>query len=230
VGAEASRGNDPLRRLLLIDDDPRLATILTAYLRQHGFELAWADRPSKGLVLLADRPELILLDVMLPERDGFEVCRHLRVTGDLTPIIMLTGRGADDDRIHGLDLGADDYLPKPFNHRELVSRIEAVLRRRLPAPIAQDGLDAERRLLCLDGREIPLTAMEFKLLEHMATRPGRVFARGELISLVDETGASESFDRAIDSHIFRLRSKIEADPKAPSRLLTVRGIGYTFQW
>lgn len=219
-----------MRKLLLIDDDQTLAMLLQALLAQHGFELAWADRPSTGKAMLAAGPELVLLDVMMPEQNGFEVCRELRAQGVKTPIIMLTARGADDDRITGLKLGADDYLPKPFNHLELLARIEAVLRRSPPVAAATNVLDRDRRSLRLDGREIALTAMEYRLMEALAGNPGRVYSRNALIELLDEAGAAESFDRAIDSHVSRLRNKIEANPREPKHLLTVRGLGYRFEW
>ncbi|MFN3431182.1 MAG: response regulator transcription factor [Candidatus Sericytochromatia bacterium] len=219
-----------MRKLLLIDDDQTLAMLLKALMAQHGFELAWADRPSTGRVMLADRPELLLLDVMMPEQNGFEVCRQLRAEGNRTPIIMLTARGADDDRINGLKLGADDYLAKPFNHLELIARVEAVLRRLPTHEPRGDKLDPDRRVLRIGGREVPLTTMEYRLMEAMAGHPGRAYSRTELMDLLDETGAIESFDRAIDSHVSRLRNKIEPSPKEPRHLLTVRGLGYRFQW
>lgn len=219
-----------MRKLLMIDDDQTLAMLLKALLAQSGFDLIWADRPSTGLPLLADRPELLLLDVMLPEQNGFEVCRQLRAQGDQTPIIMLTARGEDTDRITGLNIGADDYLPKPFNHLELIARIEAVLRRRPPAESPGNGLDRDRRTLWLGGRAIPLTAMEYRLLEILTNRPGRTYTRAEMMDLLDETGSLESFERAIDSHVSRLRSKLEADPRNPRHLITVRGVGYRFEW
>lgn len=221
-----------MRKLLLIDDDRTLAMLLKSVLFEHGFELEWADRPSAGLPKLAERPELLLLDVMMPEQDGFEVCRQLRERGEETPIIMLTGRGDDMDRIKGLNLGADDYLAKPFNHLELLARIGAVLRRRPrpDAPASGSRLDHERRTLWLEGREIGLTAAEYRLLRAMTEAPGRVFSRAELLDTLDEAGAAESFDRAIDSHLSRLRNKVEADPRNPRHLHTVRGMGYKFQW
>ena len=220
----------PMRKLLMIDDDQTLAMLLKSVLAQEGFELAWADRPSKGIPLLADRPELLLLDVMLPELDGFEVLRKLRAEGEQTPIIMLTGKGDDTDRIKGLNLGADDYLAKPFNHLELLARVAAVLRRRPPAEAPGDRFDKERRTLRLGGREIPLTATEYRLLEALTAAPGRVFSRAELMDVLDEAGATEAFDRAVDSHVSRLRGKVELDPRNPRHLFTVRGLGYRFQW
>lgn len=224
-------------RLLMIDDDRTLAMLLRSVLAAHGYELDWADRPSSGLPKLQQHPDLLLLDVMLPERDGFDVCRELRAAGNPIPIIMLTGRGADTDRIQGLKLGADDYLPKPFNHLELIARVEAVLRRQgawntpvTPAPVPTDRLDHARRTLWLAGREYPLTAAEFRLLETLTAAPGRVFSRNELMASLDEAGASEAFDRAIDSHISRLRNKIEKDARHPQHLHTLRGMGYRFTW
>lgn len=221
------------RKLLLIDDDQDLADLLRDFLARHGYALDWADRPSEGMKRLSEHPDLVLLDVMLPEADGFEVCRKLREAGSAVPVIMLTARGDDTDRIRGLRTGADDYLPKPFNPMELLARIEAVLRRvpvAAPAPSPSRGLDPDKRAIRLDDREIPLTPTEFRILEAMARQPGRAFTRDQLLDLMDDAGAVESFDRAIDIHISRLRAKIESDPKQPQHLLTVRGLGYRFEW
>jgi DNA-binding response OmpR family regulator len=218
------------RKLLLIDDDRDLAQLLTDFVGRQGYELLWADRPSAGFTRLEDRPDLILLDVMLPEMDGFAVCTELRSRGVATPIIMLTARGDDMDRIQGLRLGADDYLPKPFNPLELLARVEAVLRRVPPEERPENGLDADTRALRLEGREVPLTPTEYKLLEAMTASPGRAFTRDQLLDLLDEAGAVEAFDRAIDIHISRLRAKVEEDPKQPRHLQTVRGVGYRFTW
>lgn len=221
------------RKLLLIDDDQDLADLLRDFLARHGYALDWAERPSEGLKRLSEHPDLVLLDVMLPEADGFEVCRKLRDAGSSVPVIMLTARGDDTDRIRGLRTGADDYLPKPFNPLELLARIEAVLRRVpavAPTPLPSRGLDPDKRMIRLDDREIPLTPMEYRLLEAMARQPGRAFTRDQLLDLMDDAGAVESFDRAIDIHISRLRAKLEADPKQPQHLLTVRGVGYRFEW
>ncbi|MDB5100457.1 MAG: chemotaxis protein CheY [Cyanobacteria bacterium RYN_339] len=215
------------RKLLLIDDDRELAELLQAFVARNGYELAWADRPSRGFELLADRPELVLLDIMLPEQDGFAVCQAIRATGNATPVIMLTARGDDDDRIRGLQIGADDYLPKPFNPKELLARVEAVLRRG-PARPQGRGLDPDQRSLRLGEREITLTPNEYRLLDAMLAQPGRAFSRDQLLELSED--ASESFDRAIDIHMSRLRSKIEADPRQPKHLITVRGVGYRWDW
>lgn len=221
-----------MRKILLIDDDHTLAMLLKTVLAQHGYDMAWADRPSKGIPMLGDKPELLLLDVMLPKLDGFAVCEKLRAAGEETPILMLTGRGGDDDRIKGLNLGADDYLAKPFNHLELLARMGAVLRRRPLASVDAEHnmLDRNRRTLKLEGKEIGLTAAEYRLLEVLTDAPGRVFSRAELMDAMDEAGAVEAFDRAIDSHVSRLRSKIEPDVRVPRHLHTVRGMGYRFQW
>lgn len=219
-----------MRKIMLVDDDATLAMLLKALLAQHGFDLIWADRPSRALQMLAERPELLLLDIMLPERDGFTFCQDLREGGNQTPIIMLTARGAAADRVNGLKLGADDYLPKPFDHLELVARVEAVLRRRPQELDPGNGIDRDRRTLRIGGREVALTAMEYRLVEALVGAPGRVFSRSELIAMLDDAGAAESFDRAIDSHISRLRNKIELDGRNPLHLLTVRGMGYRFQW
>ncbi len=220
----------PSRKLLLIDDDYDLAELLRDFLARHGYVLDWADRPSEGMKRLEERPDLILLDIMLPESDGFEVCRRIRASGSSVPVIMLTARGDDADRIRGLRGGADDYLPKPFNPLELLARVEAVLRRVPPAEPAARGLDPDRRCFVLDGRDIPLTPSEYRILEAMVEHPGRAFTRDQLLDLLDEAGAVESFDRAIDIHVSRLRAKLEEDPKQPRHLLTVRGVGYRFEW
>ncbi|MBU6429577.1 MAG: response regulator transcription factor [Cyanobacteria bacterium REEB65] len=222
------------RKLLLIDDDQELAELLGDFVSMHGYDLIWADRPSKGLACLAEKPDLLLLDVMLPESDGFALCRDLRESGQSVPVIMLTARGDDIDRIQGLQFGADDYLPKPFNPLELLARVEAVLRRtdsnRTVSAPGRRGLDPDRRLLIVDDREIPLTPSEYRILEAMTASAGRVFSRDHLLALLDSAGAIDSFDRAIDIHISRLRSKVETDPRHRRHLITVRGAGYRFEW
>ncbi len=223
-----------MRNILMIDDDATLSFLLKTVMVEHGFDITIADRPSKGIPLLGDHPDLLLLDVMLPEIDGFEVIRKIREAGDQTPIIMLTGKGGDADRIKGLNLGADDYLAKPFNHMELLARVNAVLRRELRAEPdsapAGSKLDHDRRTLKVEGREIALTAMEYRMLTVLTEAPGRVFSRNELIEALDEAGASEAFDRAIDSHVSRLRAKVELDTRHPRHIHTVRGMGYKFTW
>lgn len=216
------------RKLLLIDDDGALAQLLADFVGRQGYSLDWADRPSQGFERLAARPDLILLDVMLPEYDGFEFCRRLRASDNAVPVLMLTARGDDLDRIRGLQIGADDYLPKPFNPAELMARVEAILRR--AAPAAGKGLDPDQHVLHLAEKTVALTPTEYRLLEVLTAAPGRAFSRSQLLERLDEAGISESFDRAIDIHISRLRSKVEEDPKRPRHLITVRGMGYRFEW
>lgn len=222
-----------MRKLLLIDDDRTMASLLTSLLRQHGFEVAWAGTPSEGLRKLDGDTALILLDIGLPEEDGFAVLRRLRDQGERRPIVLLTAREDDQDCIRGFNLGADDYILKPFNYLVLVARIEAALRRAAwasPTAPPGDGLDRDQRVLRLGGRAVPLTVTEYRMLEVMTARAGRTFSRGEMWELIDESGATDSFDRAIDLHVSRLRTKIELNPKEPRHLVTVRGVGYRFEW
>lgn len=214
--------------LLLVDDDAKLARLLRAYAEREGFELRWAERPSQARAMLAEaRPALVLLDVMLPEQDGFSFCAALRDSGDRTPVIMLTARGAPADRVVGLNGGADDYVAKPFDPPELFARVNAVLRRTPPLP--GPGLDADTLSLHIDGRSVTLTASEFRLLEALTARAGQTFTRERMLELLGDD-AIDLFDRAIDQHVSRLRAKVELDPKQPKHLLTVRGVGYRFVW
>lgn len=222
-----------MKKLLLVDEDRTIASLLKSLLAFHGYEVSSVERPSMIRECLDARTELILMDVVLPELDGFEVCRTLRAAGERRPIIMLAAKGDDADRIRGLTLGADDYMSKPFNPLELVARIEAVLRRSTrttrPTTMAK-GLDPESRVLRHSGRAIALTPTEYRLMEAFTGRPGRTFTRGELLNLLDTDATLESYDRAIDLHISRLRTKLEEDLKQPRHLLTVRGLGYRFEW
>lgn len=220
-------------RVLIVDDDTRLAAMVASYLRSHGFEVDTRSDGASGLAMaLHGRYDAVLLDVMLPDADGFELCRTLRAQTDV-PIVMLTARGEDTDRIVGLELGADDYLPKPFNPRELVARLKAILRRARPsAPtdVLRFGrlqIDRGARVARVDGRPVELTAHQFDLLRALAERAGRVLSRAQLMQLVrgDEL---EAFDRSIDVHVSRIRAAIEDDPKHPKRILTLRGAGYLF--
>ncbi|HTO07597.1 MAG TPA: response regulator [Myxococcota bacterium] len=222
-------------RILLIDDDTRLSAMLAEYLGARGLEaVARADAASGLAELERGGYDAVVLDVMLPDADGFELCRSLRARSDL-PIVMLTARGDEEDRIVGLELGADDYLPKPFNPRELLARLHAVLRRRGAGGGARAAtlrfgrleIDRDARVVRLDGAERPLTAHQFALLVALAERAGRVLSRDALMNLV--RGESlEAFDRSIDVHVSRIRAAIEDDPKRPRRLLTLRGAGYVF--
>ncbi len=222
-------------RLLIIDDDARLAAMLSDYLSAAGFVVERRLTGRDGLAALeAATFDAVILDVMLPDIDGFEVCRTIRARAE-TPILMLTARGEDTDRIVGLEIGADDYLPKPFNPRELQARIRAILRRGRvaagsPGAILRFGrlqIDRESRMVRIDGEERLLTSYQFDLLVALAENAGRVLGRERLMDLVK--GAElDAFDRSIDVHISRIRAAIEDDPKHPRRILTVRGAGYVF--
>jgi DNA-binding response OmpR family regulator len=222
---------------LLIDDDARLGELVKEYLGKHEIAVTVAADGERGLAALGHgRFDVVLLDVMLPGADGFEVCRRLRATPELTtlPVIMLTARGDDVDKIVGLELGADDYLAKPFNPRELLARIRAVLRRGRPAPsttsrfrAGQLEIDFDSCEVTVAGRRQVLTAYEFELLGALARAAGRVLSREQLLDALK--GAEyEAFDRSIDVHISKLRAKLEANPKAPRYIKTVRGAGYVF--
>ncbi len=222
--------------LLIIDDDEKLNQLLTRYLEGFGFRLLSATRPDKGLALLKKKsPELVILDVMLPEMNGFEVCKQIR-TESTVPIIMLTARGDLMDRVVGLELGADDYLPKPFEPRELAARIQSILRRtqpRQPQPdqatltIGRLTLDTGRRRAMLDGEELALTTNEFNALALLASHPGRVLDRDEILQELRGMD-SEAFNRTVDITISRLRQKLGDDPRQPVFIKTVWGTGYIF--
>ena len=219
--------------ILMIEDDEHLAAMVSEYLDTHGFAVTVAPTGERGLERLARGGfQAVLLDVMLPDMDGFEICRRIRAGGD-TPVLMLTARGDDTDRIVGLELGADDYLPKPFNPRELLARLKAILRRRARPqhrPLLRFGrleIDREARCVRLDGRERPLTSHQFDLLAALAESAGRVLSREALMERV-RGDALEAFDRSIDVHVSRIRAAIEDDPRRPRRILTVRGAGYVF--
>jgi DNA-binding response OmpR family regulator len=221
-------------RVLLIDDDDALGRLVGEYLGPFGFEVVIAPRGQAGLDRLrTDSFAAVLLDVMLPDLDGFEVCRRIRA-GSGVPILMLTARGQDEDRIVGLELGADDYLPKPFNPRELLARLRALLRRQraatgLAAPLRFGRLeiDKDARVVRLGGEERALTGYQFDLLLALAESPGRVLSRDALMSRLRGDGL-EAFDRSIDVHVSRLRAILEDDPRHPRRIITVRGAGYVF--
>jgi two-component system, OmpR family, phosphate regulon response regulator OmpR len=222
-------------RILIIDDDQRLAAMVADYLGGHGFAVERRLTGNEGLALLARQAfDAVVLDIMLPDLDGLEVCRRLRASSDV-PVLMLTARGEDTDRIVGLELGADDYLPKPFNPRELLARLRAVLRRRrgalsgAPPPLRFGRLEVDRaaRQARLDGEIRAMTSYQFDLLAALAEHAGRVLSRDRLMDLV-KGEAPEPFDRSIDVHISRIRAAIEDDPKHPRRIITVRGTGYVF--
>ena len=221
-------------RVLMIEDDERLAAMVSEYLAGNGLQVTVAARAERGLSLLSRGGfQAVLLDVMLPDLDGFEVCRRIRARSDV-PVLMLTARGDDTDRIVGLELGADDYLPKPFNPRELLARLKAILRRRGPdasrQPVLRFGrleIDREARAVRVDGGERTLTSHQFDLLVGLAESAGRVLSREALMARVRAEGL-EPYDRSIDVHVSRIRAAIEDDPRHPRRIITVRGAGYVF--
>ena len=220
-------------RLLIIDDDARLAAMVADYLTAAGFVDERRFTGRDGLAALDGAAiDAVILDVMLPDIDGFEVCRTIRTRAE-TPILMLTARGEEMDRIVGLEIGADDYLAKPFSPRELQARIRAILRRsRAPAAGAalrfgRLAIDRESRTVRVDGEEKILTSHQFDLLAALADNAGRVLNREKLLDLV-KGEELDAFDRSIDVHISRIRAAIEDDPKHPRRIITVRGAGYVF--
>lgn len=225
----------PRTAVLLIDDDVRLATLLKEYLNKQDMELAHAEDGEHGLTALRrSRYDVVLLDLMMPGIDGLEVCRRIRADSELgqTAVLMLTAKGDDIDRIVGLELGADDYLPKPFNPRELLARIRAILRRGVaqatPRRRFRSGeleIDLEGRTVTCVGRPISLTHYEFQLLAVLARAAGRVLSRDQLLDAL-KGEEYDSFDRSIDVHISKLRSKIEPNPKEPRYIRTMRGVGY----
>jgi two-component system, OmpR family, phosphate regulon response regulator OmpR len=220
-------------KILLVEDDPRLARMVEDYLREGGFSVMHAASGKGGVEMAQRTPfDAIILDLMLPDIDGLEVCRQIR-TQARTPILMLTARGDALDRIIGLEMGADDYLPKPFEPRELLARLRAVLRRSQAAPAANIlrfgrlEVDKDAREVRIDGVHRPLTAYQYEIMLAMAERAGRVLSREALFDIL-KGESIEAFDRSIDVHISRIRSAIEDNPKRPRRVLTVRGAGYVF--
>jgi DNA-binding response OmpR family regulator len=223
-------------RVLLIDDDGTLARMLSEYLSSYGLSVDWAKDAEVGLEKLRGAPpDVVVLDVMLPGLDGFGLLPRLRAIDDV-PVLMLTARGEDTDRIVGLELGADDYLSKPFNPRELLARLRALVRReRRAGHDSGSGLlrfgrltiDRTRRQVHLGDEERQLTGHQFDLLVALAENAGKVMTRDQLLRLVRGT-ALEPFDRSIDVHVSRIRAAVEEDPKSPRRILTIRGVGYVF--
>ena len=231
------------QHLLLIEDDARLAAMVAQYLEQSGYTVSCAGDGLTGLAQLGNSPngvaiDMVLLDLMLPDIDGLEVCRRIRAlpTGQAqVPVLMLTAKGDAMDRIIGLEIGADDYLPKPFEPRELLARIRAVLRRRVEGPVPDSKslhfgsleIDRDARTVSVSGAVCDLTSYQFDLLVALAERAGRVLTRDQIMEAV-RGRELDAFDRSIDVHMGRIRAAIEADPKAPKRILTVRGVGYVF--
>ncbi len=233
-------------KLLMIEDDARLANMVGEYLEQNGFSVDRMADGTSGLARLAQpvagvsAPDLVILDLMLPDIDGLEVCRRIRALNSAaahTPILMLTAKGDPMDRIIGLELGADDYLPKPFEPRELLARIRAVLRRHDESTQDDEGektlrfgsleIDRNGRRVSVAGAPCELTSYQFDLLVALAERAGRVLTRDQIMEAV-RGRELEAFDRSIDVHMGRIRAAIETDVKTPKRILTVRGVGYVF--
>ncbi len=228
------------QQLLMIEDDARLADMVSAYLDQSGYHVAHAGDAQTGLAQLqANGFDLVILDLMLPDMDGLEVCRRSRALPGAvgrTPVLMLTAKGDPMDRIIGLEMGADDYLPKPFEPRELLARIRAVLRRQGDGPVSSNGtvlhfgsleIDRDARAVNVSGVACDLTSYQFDLLVALAERAGRVLTREQIMEAV-RGRELEAFDRSIDVHMGRIRAAIEVDAKNPKRILTVRGVGYVF--
>jgi DNA-binding response OmpR family regulator len=220
-------------RVLLVEDDARLAGMVSDYLGEAGFRVAHAADGATGIEMAGrEAYDAMVLDLMLPDMDGLEVCRRVRARLDL-PILMLTARGDAMDRIVGLEMGADDYLPKPFEPRELLARLRAILRRNRNAAAARSlrfgrlEIDRDARVVEVDGIAKALTSYQFSLLVALAENAGRVLTREALMDLV-KGEPLEAFDRSIDVHVSRIRAAIEDDPKRPRRIVTVRGAGYVF--
>lgn len=228
------------KTVLIVDDDRKLRDLLTEYLTPYGFQVSTLpDGTEIVKAIQRTKPDIIILDIMMPKKDGLDVLKEIR-TDFTMPVIMLTARGEDADRIVGLELGADDYLPKPFNPRELLARMRAVLRRSAePGPGKPPGgeglilragglvLDKARRMVEVDGEEVALSSTEYELLRVLMEHPNRVLSRDELMNMARGRDFM-AFDRSIDVHISKLRAKVEDDPRSPTRIKTVWGTGYMF--
>jgi len=222
--------------ILIVEDDKETASLVALYLEREGFETIIAHDGQQALDLaVRRRPAFVILDLMLPKVDGWEVCRQLRQRSSV-PILILSAREEETDRVSGLTLGADDYVVKPFSPRELVARVKAILRRgRLDSTgergiLSHEGLvlDREKRKVTLNGQSVLLTPHEFNLLEALMASPGKVFLRDELLARLYPKHEAVVIDRVVDVHIGKLRQKIEKDPSSPRYILTVRGVGYQF--
>ena len=226
-----------MRTILVVEDEMKIARLVRDYLQHAGYEVLVAgDGESAMSTVRGAKPDLVVLDLGLPGRDGLDVTREIRRTSNL-PIVMLTARGEEADRVVGLELGADDYVVKPFSPRELVARIRAVLRRtdsagggpggREVLRVADVEVDLPRMRVTIAGRGVDLTPTEFELLATLVREPGRVFTRGQLLEALHGV-AFESYERAVDAHVKNIRRKIEPEPGRPRYLLTVHGVGYRF--
>jgi DNA-binding response OmpR family regulator len=222
------------QKILVVDDEREIVKLVRAYLEQAGFRVVTAADGQEALTVFRhEKPDLVVLDLSLPRIDGLDVCRTIRRESD-TPVIMLTARVEEQDRLIGLELGADDYIVKPFSPREVAARVRAVLRRTRPAPstpaaitAADVTLDLTRHAATVAGRPIELTPTEFTLLRAMVAEPGRAFSRMELLDAA-QGEAYEGYERTIDTHIKNIRAKNEPDPKNPHYIVTVYGVGYKF--
>jgi DNA-binding response OmpR family regulator len=224
-------------RVLVVDDDPTVSDVVRRYLERAGYTVTLAaDGPTALHAFDRERPELVVLDIMLPGIDGLEVCRRLRAKVEGLPVVMLTALGEESDRVLGLELGADDYVTKPFSPRELVLRVQSVLRRTVPAHATRypetvtDGdlvVEVDRRVARLRGRELALTVREFDLLVHLMRHPGKALHRTELLEAV--WGWTFGDHSTVTVHVRRLREKIERDPAEPRRIVTVWGVGYRYE-
>ncbi|MBC8103892.1 MAG: response regulator transcription factor [Cytophagales bacterium] len=250
VPGDAGEGGSsvPGAKVLVVDDEPAIVDAVSYNLRQQGFIPMIAGDADTALRLLRDKtPDLVILDVMLPSGSGFDVCRLIRQSGNSVPILMLTARVSESDRVQGLEMGADDYLVKPFGMRELMARIRALLRRSAVVPAASllaDGIGSgmpniasaalgliinpEKREAHLREKPLTLSRKEFDLLSILASYPGRVFDRQ---TLLDRVWGEDAYvdDRTVDVHIRWLREKIEPTASKPQYLITIRGVGYKFQ-
>ncbi len=228
------------RKILIIEDDREIAHLVELHLKDAGYEATLAHDGNAGLEqALSKKFDMIILDLLLPGIDGLEICRRVRPVSPSTPILMLTSRSTEFDRVLGLEIGADDYLTKPFSIRELLARVKALFRRgeSLKQEALQESqkvvkagdltIDAEKRKVTLHGKEVLLTAKEYDLLFHFAKHPGRVYTRMDLLNLVWGYGY-EGYEHTVNSHINRLRAKIEENPALPRFILSVRGVGYKF--
>lgn len=222
-----------MTKILIVDDEPKIVRLARDYLARAGFGVLTAsDAASAMSAIRGDRPELVVLDLGLPDQDGLDVTRSIRRESDV-PIIMLTARGEESDRLVGLELGADDYMVKPFSPKELVARVRAVLRRseglagagRQSLHVGDLLIDVPKMQVTIAGRPVEVTTTEFQLLAALARQPGRILTRSQLLDALHGV-AFESYERAIDTHIKNLRRKIEADPHQPRYILTVYGVGY----
>ncbi len=227
-------------RILIVEDERAVARGLEYALASEGFDVKWARDGQQALNLtFQERPDLILLDIRLPDISGFDVCRQLRAAGQRQPILMLTARDEEVDKVLGLELGADDYIVKPYSLREVISRVRAQLRRAYGELSAGPGVrlesfgdvvvDAEKLLVTKKGQAVDLTPTEFRLLNHLLSNPDRPMSRTHLIETVWGYDSDLDYDRTVDVHMRRLRQKLEDDPANPRFLLTVRGVGYKFQ-